>query len=49
MEELIVPNAFVNADGLAHISDWHRVARRPDRRQGVIGNPALLHAFITIG
>ena len=33
MEELIVPNAFVHADGLADVRDRHRVAHGPDRHQ----------------
>ena len=48
MEELVVPSAFVHADGLAHVVGRYRVARRADRYQGVIGDPALLHPLVTI-
>ena len=41
MEELVVPETFVHADGLADVGDRHRVARRAHRHQGIVGDPAL--------
>jgi hypothetical protein len=40
MEELEVSGILVHADGLAHIGDRHRVARRADRHRGIIGDLA---------
>jgi hypothetical protein len=48
MKELVVPEAFVHADGLAGVGGRYRVARRAHRYQGIIGDPALLDPLVTI-
>ena len=48
MEELVVPEAFMHADGLPHVLDRDRVARGADRDQGIVGHPARPHQLVAI-
>ena len=48
MKELVVPEAFMHADGLAGVGGRYRVACRAYRYQGIIGDPALLDPLVPL-
>ena len=49
MKDLVMAELLVHPDGASNVGDRHRVTRRADRHQGVVGHTPLLDSLVMLG